>query len=93
MSLEDFQSLDYEPSDNSINKTDFLKVYYQQGAKLNNPDQKVEFIFGENNMYHQIDNSYLEFDITVRRTDNADIANDSAIRLTNNGFAYAFKEL
>ena len=64
MSLEDFQSIDNE---SSIIKRDFIKVYHQQGAQLNDPDQNIEFIFGENNKYHQIGNSYFEFDITVRK--------------------------
>ena len=67
MSLEDFQLLDNEPIDNSIIKRDFLKVYHQQGAQLNQSDQNIEFIFGENSNYHQIGNAYLEFDITVRK--------------------------
>ena len=65
MSLEDFQLLDKEPFENSIVKRDFLKVYHQQGENLNDPDQNIEFIFGENNNYHQIRNAYLEFVITV----------------------------
>ena len=92
MSLEDFQLLDKEPFDNSIIKRDYLKTSHQQGAHLNQPDQNVEFIFGDNNNYHQIGISYLEFDLTVRRNDSADFDNDSAIRLTNNGSAYVFKE-
>ena len=35
MSLEDFQLIDIEPIDNSIIKRDFLKVYHQKGANLN----------------------------------------------------------
>ena len=93
MSLEDFQLLDNEPFDNSIIKRDFLKVYHQQGAQLNDADQNIEFIFGENNNFHQIGNSYLEFDITVRAQNAADAFDkDSPIRLTNNGLAYAFRE-
>ena len=92
MSLEDLQLFDNEPFDNSILKRDFLKVYHQQGAQLNQSDQNVEFIFSENNNYNQIGNSYLEFDITVRRNDNNDFDKYSAIRLTNNGFGYVFKE-
>ena len=42
-----------------------LKIYHQQGVILNDPDQNVEFIFGEHNNYHQYGNSYLEFDKTV----------------------------
>ena len=92
MSLEDFQLLDNETFDNSIIKRDFLKIYHQQGAQLNQSDQNVEFIFGENNNFHQIGNAYLEFDITVRREDNANFTNNSRIRLINNAFAYCFKE-
>ena len=92
MSLEDFQLLDNEPFYNSIIKRDFLKIYHQQGAQLNQSDQNIEFIFGENNNYHQVGNSYLEIDKTVRREDNANFTNNSRIRLTNNAFAYCFKE-
>ena len=67
MSLEDFQLLDNEPFDNSIIKRDFTKIYHQQGAQLNQSDQNIEFIFGENNNYHQIGIGYLEFNITVRK--------------------------
>ena len=91
MSLEDFQLLDYEPFDNSIVRRDYSKIYHQQGANLNDPDQNIEFIFGENNIYHQISNAYLEFDITVR--DTAGVFTDvSNIRLINNALAYCFKE-
>ena len=92
MSIEDFQFLDNEPFNMSIIKRDFLKIYHQQGAQLNQSDQNVEFIFGENNNYHQVDNSYVEFDLTVRREDNANFTNNSRIRLTKNAFAYCFKE-
>ena len=94
MSLEDFQLLENEPFDNSVIKKDFLKVYHQQGAQLNDPDRNIEFIFGENNNYHQVGNSYLEFDITVSiPTPNPPVFDDnSPIRLTNNGFLYVFKE-
>ena len=92
MSLEFFQLLDNEPLDNSVNKRDFLKVYHQQGANLNDSDQNVEFVFGEDNNYYQNGNSYLEFDITVRREDDANFADISPIRMTNNTFTYCFKE-
>ena len=67
MSLEDFQLLDNEPPDNSIIKKDFTKIYHRQGDQLNQSDQKIEIIFGENKNYHQIVNAYLEFNITVRK--------------------------
>ena len=49
MSLEFFQLIDNEPFDICIVKKNYLKIYQQQGANLNDPDQSVEFTFGENN--------------------------------------------
>ena len=92
MSLEDFQLLDNEPFDNSIIKRDFTKIYHRQGDQLNQSDQNIEFIFGENNNYHQIDNAYLEFNITVRKNDDTNFHFDDPVRLINNGFAFCFKE-
>ena len=92
MSLEDFQLLDNEPIDNSIIKRGFLKIYHQQRAQLNQSDQNIEFIFGENNNYHQIGKTYLEFDITVRKNDTTNFHYDDAIRLINNAYAFCFKE-
>ena len=92
MSLEDFQLLDNEPLDNSIIKRDFTKIYHRQGDQLNQSDQNIEFIFGENNNYHQIGNAYLEFNITVRKNDDTNLHFDDPVRLVNNGFAFCFKE-
>ena len=93
MSSEDFQLLDNEPFYLSIIERDFLKVYHQQGAQLNDADQNIEFIFGENNNFHQIGDAHLEFGIIVRAQNAADaFDDDSPIRLTNNGFSYVFHE-
>ena len=92
MSLEGFQLLDNEPFDNSVIKRDYLKTYHQQGAQLNQSDQNVEFIFGENINYHQIGNNYLEFDITVRKNDGSNFPYDDPVQLVNNGFSFCFKE-
>ena len=92
MSLEDFQLLDNEPFDNSIIKRDFTKVYHQHGAQLNQSDQNIEFMFGENNKYHQIGNGYLKFNITVRKNDTTNFHIEDPIRLVNNGYAFCFKE-
>ena len=59
MNLEDFQLTHNRPIKNSIAKKDFLKNYHQQGAFSNDPDQNVEFMFGEKNNCHQVWNSYL----------------------------------
>ena len=92
MSLEDFQLLDNEPLDNSIIKRDFTKIYHRQGDQLNQSDQNIEFIFGENNNYHQIGNAYLEFNFLVRKNNDTSFHYDDAVRLVNNGFAFCFKE-
>ena len=91
MSLEHFQLIDNEVNDKSIIKRDFIKVHHQQGAQLNDPDQNIEIIFSDNNNYHQIGNSYLQFDITVRNSA-ANFDDDTPIRLVNNGFLHCFKE-
>ena len=92
MSLEDFQLLDNEPFDNSIIKRDFTKIYHQQGAHLNQSDQNIEFIFGENNKYHQTGNGYLEYNITVRKSDTTNFHIKDPLKLVNNGYAFCFKE-
>ena len=93
MSLEDFQLLDNESIDNSVNKRDFTKIHHRQGDQLNQSDENIEFIFGENNNYHQIGNAYLEFNITVRKNDTTNFHNDDPIRLVNNRFAFCSKKL
>ena len=92
MNLEGLLLLDNEPLYTSIIKRDSLKIYHQQGAQLNQSDQNVEFIFGENNIYHQIGNGYLEFDKTVRKIDGKNFHYDDPVRLINNGFAFSLEE-
>ena len=96
MSLEDFQLMYNEPIDNSIVRRDYTKVYHQSVANLNDSNQNVEFVFGENNNYHQIGNAYLEFDITIRKVVAApadtNFTNDDQIRLINNAFADCFTQ-
>ena len=90
MGLEDFQLLDNQPIVNSIKKRDFTNVYHQSGANLNDSNQNVDFIFGQNNNYHQIGNGYLEFDIAFRDTA-GNFTDASVIRLVNNAYAFRFK--
>ena len=68
------------------------KINHRQGDQLNQSDQNIEFIFGENNNYHQIGNAYLELNITVRESDDTNFHNEDPVRLVNNGFAFCFKE-
>ena len=88
MSLEDFQLLVNESLDISIIKRDFTKIYQRQGDQLNQSDQNIEIIFGENNNYHQIRNAYLELDITVRKNDGTIFHSDDTIRLAKIGLAF-----
>ena len=82
MSLEDFQLLDNEPIYNCIVKRDYLKIYHQKGSQLNDPDQNIELIFGENKNFQQSGNSYLDFDITVRKA-NGNNLNFTDVPATN----------
>ena len=93
MRLEDFQLLDNEPFENSIIKRDFTKIYHRQGDQLNQSDQNIEFIFGENNIYHQIGNGFLEIIITVLKNDDTTFHYDDPVRLVNIGFAVVSKKL
>ena len=83
--------LDNEPFDNSIIKRDYLKFYHQQGTQVEDPVQNIEFIFGQNKKYHQIGNSYLQFDLTAQDPTAGFNAN-AEIRLVNNALAFCFKE-
>ena len=74
-----------------LSKRGSVKVFYQQGGNLNNPDQNSEFIFGENENYQQIGNSYLQYDITVRKSDST-CFNDAPIKVVKNALAFTFKE-
>ena len=92
MSIEDFQLIDETTIDTSIIKIDYTKIYHQQGANINDSNQNVEFIRGENNNYHQNGNAYLQYDITLNRGGGADFMDADVIRLVNNAFAYCVKE-
>ena len=92
MSFEVFQLLDNGPLDNSIIKRNFIKINHRQGDQINQSDQNIEFIFGENNNYYQIGNAYLEYNITVRKSDDTNFHHEDLVRLVNNGFAFCFKE-
>ena len=92
MNFKGFQLFHYEPFDNSIMKKEYIKIYHQQGAQINQSDQNIEFIFGEINIYHQTGNAYLEFNITIRKRDSTNFHHEDPIRLVKNAFAFCFKE-
>ena len=69
------------------------RIYHQQGAKINQLDKKIDFIFGENNNFSQIGHANLRFERTLEKNgsqfedDTTDI-----IRLLINEFAHLFKK-
>ena len=75
-----------------VSSRDFTKVYHRQSDQLNQSDQNFEFFLGENQNYHQVGDSCLESNITVRKKDGTNFHHEDPIRLVNNGFAYCFKE-
>ena len=58
---------------------------------MNDPNEKVEFIFDEIFNYHQVGKSYLGFDIAVRDP-TAWFNNNTKTGLVNIGFAHCLKE-
>ena len=61
-----------------------------------NSDQNFQFVSGEKNNYHQNDNNYLQYEMTVvKNVANAVdriLIDGDAIRQVKNDFAYCFKE-
>ena len=95
MIIENFEIIDNESIDTSIVR-DFRKVYHQQAANLNDSDQNIEFIFGENNTYHQIGYAYLQYEMTIEKgvlvLANRVPVDADVSRLVNNAFAYCFQQ-
>ena len=77
-------------------KRDFLKVYRQQAENLNDSDQNIEFIIGENSHYYQIADAYLQYEMTIGKdaavAANRVFVNGDVPRLVKNAFAYCFEE-
>ena len=70
MIAEDFQLIDNEKIDNSIIKRDFMEIYHQHGAQVNDENQSIKFFLGGNLTHIQIGSAYLEFEMKVRKVDN-----------------------
>ena len=88
MSAEDFQLIDDSKIDDSIIKRDFIKIYHQHVAEVNNENQNIKFYFN----YIQIGNAFIEIDMEVVRADGNDFADADEIILVNNALAYVFQE-
>ena len=92
MSAEDFQLIDIEKIDDSINKRDFIKIYHQSGANVDAENSQIKFYFGENHNFIQVSSGYLELDLRVRLDNDNDFADGNLIRLVNNAFAYTIHD-
>ena len=66
MSTEDFGLLDDTSNNTSTIKRDFMKIYHQEKAQINDSNQAVDSLFGKNNNQHQIGKVCLEFDMSHR---------------------------
>ena len=92
MSAVYFQPVDDEKLDDSRTKRDFIKHYYQYGGDVSNKKSNIKFYFGENRIFIQVGNGYLEFDIKIRKADNTNFAYGDVIRLAKNSFAYTIHD-
>ena len=96
MIAEDFQLVDIEKIDDSIIKRDLIKIYHQSGANVDAENSQFKFYFGENHIFIQVGNVYLEFDIRIRRDDGNAYTivapGNDVIRLVNNAFAYTIHD-
>ena len=84
MSAVDFHLVDVGTIDDSSIKRDFIKNYHQSGADVNVENNNVKFYFGENHLFIQVGNGYLEFDIRIRRANGNNFTNADVIRLVKN---------
>ena len=50
-----------------LQKEIFSKISHQRASNLNDSDQNIDFILGENNIYHQIGNAYLQYELTKKK--------------------------
>ena len=96
MSAVDFQPADDEKIDDSIIKRDFIKIYHQSGAAVNNKISKIKFYFGENHNFIQVGNGNLEFDMKIRKDNNDNFSitapGHDVIRSVNKVFAYTIHD-
>ena len=76
MGPEELQIIDKGTVDNSVIKRDLIKIYHQEGLRLKDSDQNIEFSFGKINDYQQTVNADLQYDVTIG---NADLQCDKTI--------------
>ena len=95
MGLENFHLLN-DTTNATSSKKKRLQKKDQEGARLNNPDQKTHFNFGHINNYPQIGSAYIQNDISVRTAiaipGNPMFQGTNVIRVDNIAFAYTVND-
>ena len=92
MSGEDFQLIDTEKIDDSPIRRDFIKLYHQSEANVDAENSQSKFYFGENHIFLQVGDDYLEFDIRIRLDNDNNFVDGKVIRLVNTAFAYTIHD-
>ena len=92
----DCQLVDDKKVDDSIIKRDFIESYHQSGANVDSENSNIKFYFGENHIFVQFRNGYLEFDIKIRKGGVGNFLitapGNDVIGLVNNAFAYTIHD-
>ena len=80
--------------DNLKAERDFIQIYHQHGANLNDSNKKIDLFFGKVNNYYQRGNECLFFEVTMKK-DGGTFEDDNTrvIRLVNNVVAHIFQEV
>ena len=80
------------PSDNGIDRYEYVEYEPVAGTNLNTSGQDRLYIETQDNFTHPSE-SFLIIEGRLRKTDNNDYANDDLISLTNNGMMHLFKRI
>ena len=81
------------PSDNSIDKYEYVEYEPVAGTNLNTSEQDIRLYIETQDIFTHPSESFLIIEGRLRKTDNNDYANDDLISLTNNGMMHLFKRI
>ena len=77
-------------------KRNFLNLYHQDAANLNETDQINEFSSAEKKKFYQFEKAYLENESTIEKhlavAASRVLVDGDANRVVSSAFAYCFKE-
>ena len=93
MRSEDFQLIDGTEIEDSFLEIDFSEIHHQQSDNLIDSDKNIDFLFGENNIYYQIGEAFLQFELLLKiKGGQIEDFNIDIITSVKNAFARFFKE-